>query len=115
MEGVTHGRADILDLEPRRAAVSLRCIVDLGHVEGDGTLVIDGNVGSKRDGATSSHRNGAGLAAILAANIAAEIVGSEVRHRGVVVRVLPDVLVCCALDTVGGKVFKDICKKAKRQ
>lgn len=75
---MTYGGSDVLDLEPRRAAVRRRRVVDLGHVEGDGALVVHSRVGGESDGAASSHGDRAGRAAILTANVAAEVVGLEV-------------------------------------
>lgn len=76
--GSTYSGSDVLDLEPRRAAVRRRGVVDLRHVERDGALVVHGDVGSESDGAASSDGDRASLAAILTTNIAAEVVGLEI-------------------------------------
>lgn len=104
------GGANLLDLEPVRGAISSGSIVDLGHVERDGALVVHSLVGGERDGGACGDRDGGGSAARATSDVAAKVVVGQDCDGAVVVCVLPDVLVLGALLAVGGEVLEDVCK-----
>lgn len=103
------GRTNLLDLEPLGRAISRRSVIDLGHVEGDRTLMIDSLVGSEGDAGTSGDGDGARAAASGSADVAAEVVGRKGGHGGVVVGVCADILVLAAFGAVGSEVLEDVC------
>lgn len=91
-------RPPVLGLEPGTAAI---VVVGgrgrLGHVDGDGALVVDGGVVRKREGGAGLDVDGGGVGAGLAAGVAAQVVGGERGDGRILVCVLADVLVLAVL------------------
>lgn len=100
--------ANLLDLDPVGRAISSSSAVDLGDVEGDGSLVVDSLVSCECDRRASSDGDGRSRGSASTTNVAAEVIRGKVNNRGIVVGVLADVLVLGALDTVRGEVLEDV-------
>lgn len=76
--------SNLLDLKPVGRAIGGGGRVDLGHVERNGTLVVDGLVGSEGDGGASSNRDSGGTAARVTSNIASQVLVRKVGDGAVV-------------------------------
>lgn len=103
------GRTNLLDFGPVGRPIGRCGTVNLGDVETDRTLMVHSLVGGKRHRGTSGDRDGGSASARSAAHVASEVLAAEIGNRAVVVCVLADVLILCALSTVGGQVLEDVC------
>ena len=71
--------------------------------------MINGNVCGEGQGRACSCCNCSRSTAGTATNVASQVIGGKIRDWRVVVRVLANVLVDCALYAVGGQHLEDVC------